>query len=277
MSLPPWAPWWVVVFGNMCAIIIGKQLFGGIGQNVFNPAMLARVVLLVSFPLEMTTWIGPHPLFSASAPDFMQGLSITFIGIPNIDSVSSASILGYVKTGFTQGHTISQSLATNDFTPLSLALGNVPGSMGETSAVLIALGGLVLLALRIITWHIPVSMLATVAIMATIGNMLDPDHYLNPVYHLLSGGLILGAFFIATDMVTSPSTPKGQILFGAGCGVLDYVIRTWGGFPEGIGFAVMLMNAATPLIDHFVRPRVYGRSRNGNPLPVEKAEKDVAS
>ena len=110
MSLPPWAPWWIAVFGSVFAITIGKQLFGGIGQNVFNPAMLARVVVLISFPLEMTTWIAPHPLFSASAPDFMQGLSITFAGIPNLDAVSSASLLGFVKTGFTQGHTVIQSL-----------------------------------------------------------------------------------------------------------------------------------------------------------------------
>lgn len=277
MSLPPWAPWWIAVFGSVVAIIIGKQLFGGIGQNVFNPAMLARVVLLISFPLEMTTWISPHPMFSAAAPDFMQGLAITFNGITNLDSVSSASILGYIKTGFTQGHTVEQSLATIPYNPMSLALGTASGSMGETSALLVAAGGLLLLALRVITWHIPVSMLATVAIMATIGNTLNPDHYLDAVHHLLSGGLMLGAFFIATDMVTSPSTRNGQLVFGAGCGALDYVIRTWGSFPEGIGFAIMLMNAATPLIDHFVRPRIYGRSRRGSPLPVEKAGEDSAS
>ena len=277
MSLPPWAPWWIAVLGNAFAIIIGKQLFGGIGQNVFNPAMLARVVLLVSFPLEMTTWIAPHPLFSAAAPDFMQGLSITFLGIPNLDSVSSASVLGHIKTGFTQGHDVAQSLANFSYTPLALALGTVPGSMGEASAVLVVLGGLLLLALRIITWHIPVSMIATVAVLSTLGHTLDPDHYLSPVYHMLGGGLMLGAFFIATDMVTSPSTPKGQVIFGVGCGVLDYVIRTWGGFPEGIGFAVMLMNAATPLIDHYVRPRIYGRGKDGNPLSVEKAPVDQIS
>jgi len=276
MSLPPWAPWWIVVFGNVFAISIGKQLFGGIGQNVFNPAMLARVVLLVSFPLEMTTWVAPLPLFSASAADFLQGLSITFIGVPNLDSVTSASILGHIKTGFTQGHTVSESIANLAYSPGMTALGQISGSLGETSALLIAIGGVLLLGLRIISWHIPFSMLATVAVMASIGNAIDPDHYLNASYHLLSGGLMLGAFFIATDMVTSPSTRMGQVVFGVGCGALDYVIRTWGGFPEGLGFAIILMNAATPLIDHFVRPRIYGRGRDGNPLSIEKVSKDVA-
>ena len=290
MSLPPWTSWWVVVFGNAVAIIIGKQLFGGIGQNVFNPAMLARVVLLISFPLQMTTWVAPHPFFSANTPSFSEGLSITFNGIEDIDSISSASILGYVKTGFTQGHTVDESLAsfnaghasklenasTTDLSTTELLLGSIPGSMGETSALLLLLGGLVLLALRIITWHIPVSMLASVAILSLIAHTLDPDHFLGPLYHLLSGGLILGAFFIATDMVTSPCTARGQLIFGAGCGILDFVIRSWGGFPEGIGFAVMLMNAATPLIDHFVRPRIYGRGRDGKPIAIENSADTAA-
>lgn len=271
MSLPPWAPWWIVVFGNTVAIILGKHLFGGIGQNVFNPAMLARVVLLISFPLQMTTWVLPHPLFSENTPNFIEGLRITFFEIANIDSVSSASILGYIKTGFTQGHSVSASLASlpGGSEPTSLMFGSMAGSMGETSALLLLLGGLLLLGLRIITWHIPLSMIASVVLLATIGHVISPEHYLGPVYHLLSGGLILAAFFIATDLVTSPCTIRGQLIFGAGCGILVYVIRTWGGFPEGIGFAIMLMNAATPLIDHFVRPRIYGRDKDGNPIAKE--------
>ncbi len=277
MTLPPWTPWWIAVFGGMFAIIVGKQIFGGIGQNVFNPAMLARVALLVSFPVEMTFWVVPKPLFSEGAPNFIDGLAITFLGVPNLDSVSSASIIGHVKTGFTQGHSVAESLASAQFDPIAHSLGTVAGSMGETSALLIVLGGLVLIALRIITWHIPVAMLGTVALLATLFNFINPALYPDALFHLLSGGLMLGAFFIATDLVTSPSTRTGQIIFGAGCGALVFVIRSWGSFPEGVGFAVLLMNAATPLIDHYVRPRIYGRNRKGEPLAIkEKSERGAS-
>jgi electron transport complex protein RnfD len=272
MSLPPWAPWWIAVFGGLFAIIIGKQIFGGIGQNVFNPAMLARVALLVSFPFEMTFWVAPKPLFSSDAPSFLESLAITFKGVPNVDSVATASSMGYVKTGFTQGHTVAQSLAGIHFDPFAQGIGTVAGSLGETSALLILLGGLVLLVLRIITWHIPVAMLGTVALLATLFHFFAPDRYPDAVFHLLSGGLMLGAFFIATDLVTSPSTRMGQIFFGAGCGIFVFMIRSWGGYPEGVGFAVLLMNAATPLIDHYVRPRIYGRDRKGQPLSIGESK-----
>lgn len=277
MSLPPWAPWWIAVFGGMFAIIIGKQIFGGIGQNVFNPAMLARVALLISFPVEMTFWVEPAPLFSANAPGFMEGLAITFLGVPNLDAVSSASIIGYVKTGFTQAHTVADSLASAHFDALKHGIGSVAGSMGETSALLIIAGGLLLMGLRIITWHIPLSMLASVAVLATVFNFINPEHYPDATFHLLSGGLMLGAFFIATDLVTSPNTRTGQIIFGAGCGALVFIIRSWGSFPEGVGFAVLLMNAATPLIDHYIRPRIYGRDRKGNPLAIKESNKGNVS
>jgi electron transport complex protein RnfD len=269
MTLPPWTPWWIAVFGGMFAIIIGKQIFGGIGQNVFNPAMLARVALLVSFPVEMTFWVTPKPLFSEGAPNFFEGLAITFLGVPDLDAVSSASIIGHVKTGFTQGHSVIESLSNAQFDVIAHGVGTVAGSMGETSALLIALGGLVLITLRIITWHIPVAMLGTVALLAALFNFVAPELYPDALFHLFSGGLMLGAFFIATDLVTSPSTRTGQLIFGAGCGALVFVIRSWGAFPEGVGFAVLLMNAATPLIDHYVRPRIYGRNRKGEPLTIK--------
>ncbi|KPJ90461.1 MAG: electron transporter RnfD [Gammaproteobacteria bacterium SG8_11] len=269
MTLPPWTPWWIAVFGGMFAIIIGKQIFGGVGQNVFNPAMLARVALLVSFPVEMTFWVTPKPLFSEGSPNFFEGLAITFLGVPDLDAVSSASIIGHVKTGFTQGHSVAESLSNAQFDVIAHGVGTVAGSMGETSALLIALGGLVLIALRIITWHIPVTMLGTVALLATLFNLIAPEQYPDAMFHLLSGGLMLGAFFIATDLVTSPSTRLGQLIFGAGCGALVFVIRSWGAFPEGVGFAVLLMNAATPLIDHYIRPRIYGRNRKGEPLTIK--------
>ena len=267
LTLPPWAPWWIGALGSALAIIVGKQVFGGMGQNVFNPAMLARVALLVSFPVPMTTWIDPKPLFSQNSPGFFESLAITFKGIPHVDSMSSASVLGHTKTEFTLGHMLSQSLP-DSFSTLHAALGFTNGSLGETSAVLIVIGGLLLLARRIITWHIPVSTIGSVALLALVFHFINPERYVDPIVHLLSGGLMLGAFFIATDLVTSPSTPKGQLLFGAGCGAVIFTIRTWGAFPEGVGFAVLIMNAVSPLIDHYVRPRIYGRDRKGKVLPV---------
>jgi electron transport complex protein RnfD len=269
MTLPPWTPWWIAVFGGMFAIIVGKQIFGEVGQNVFNPAMLARVALLVSFPVEMTFWVEPLPLFSQGAPNFMESLAITFMGVPSMDAVSSASVIGHVKTGFTQGHSVAESLSSIEFDIVAHGVGTVAGSMGETSALLIALGGLALIMLRIITWHIPVAMLGTVALLAAASHSIAPQQYPDALFHLFSGGVMLGAFFIATDLVTSPSTRTGQVIFGAGCGALVFIIRSWGAFPEGVGFAVLLMNAATPLIDHYVRPRIYGRNRKGEPLAIK--------
>lgn len=265
LSLPPWAPWWIGAVGGAFAIVIGKQVFGGLGQNLFNPAMLARVALLISFPVEMTRWVAPQPLGAADAPGLLAGLHITLFGIPHIDAVSSATVLGHIKTELTRGHGLDVSLH-GFYSPLSELFGFASGSLGETSALLLLLGGLFLLWRRIISWQIPVAMLAAVALLAGALHLVDPLRYAGPLLHLLSGGLLLGAFFIATDPVTSPSSGSGQLLFGAGCGTLIYVIRTWGGFPEGVAFAVLLMNSATPLIDHYLRPRVYGRTRNGAPL-----------
>ena len=252
LSLPPWAPWWIGAVGAFFAIVISKQVFGGIGQNIFNPAMLARVALLVSFPVEMTLWLEPHPLFSSHAPGFLEGLTITFGGIPDIDAVSGATILGRIRTELGMARELGQILPGH-YQAGTAALGWTGGSLGETSDFLALLGGLWLLWRRVFTWHVPVAMLATV--------------------HLLSGGLMLGAFFIATDPVTSPTTKLGQLIFGAGCGALVYIIRTWGGYPEGVAFAVVLMNAATPLIDHYIRPRIYGRTWRGQSRPVPEHAK----
>lgn len=265
MTLPPYAPWWIGVVGSLLAIIVGKHVFGGLGQNLFNPAMVARVALLISFPLEMTQFTAPSPLFSTSTPDWQQALSVTFGIGPQIDAISSATPLGYIKTELTQGKTIEQAISGIE-SVWHMSLGKVSGSLGETSAVLILLGGLYLLYQRIITWHIPVSMLGTLMLLATIFHLIDPLHYIGPFTHVMSGAAMLGAFFIATDLVTSPVSIRGQLLFGAGCGLFVYVIRTWAGYPEGVAFAVMLMNACTPLIDHYFKPRIYGRDRNGEPL-----------
>jgi electron transport complex protein RnfD len=268
LTFPPWAPWWIGMVGSLLAIVVAKQVFGGIGQNLFNPAMVARVALLISFPLEMTTFVVPQPVFSAGSPGFLGGLAITFGGAQSgvhFDGVTGASVLGHVRTALGQDMALPDILP-GSFDPIRSALGTVAGSMGETSALLILLGGLFLIYKRIITWHIPLAMLGTIALASGVMYLYDASHHAGPVYHLVSGATLLGAFFIATDLVTSPVSARGQVLFGAGCGLLVYVIRTWTGYPEGVAFAVMLMNACTPLIDHWVKPRVYGRNPKGEPL-----------
>jgi RnfABCDGE-type electron transport complex D subunit len=268
LSLPPWAPWWIAVVGALFAVIVAKQVFGGLGQNVFNPAMAARVMLLISFPLEMTSWIPPM----SALPGLVDSLAVTFGGV-QVDAVTSASLLGHVKTEFSRGLGLEQALSGH-YAPLEALWGRRSGSLGETSALLIFIGGVFLIARRIITWHAPLAMLAGVALPALLMNLVAPEHYAGPLYHLLSGGVMLAAFFIVTDPVTSPNTAAGQLLFGLGCGLLTYVIRTWGAYPEGVAFAVLLMNAATPLIDRYVKPRIYGRTRSGEPLAT--AKKDAA-
>jgi Na+-translocating ferredoxin:NAD+ oxidoreductase RnfD subunit len=183
--------------------------------------------------------------------------------------MASASLLGHVKTEFTRGIGLDQALA-GYYAPLDMLWGSRAGSLGETAAVLLLIGGLFLIARRIITWHAPFAMLLGVAVPALLFNMIDANHYAGPMVHLLSGGLMLGAFFIVTDPVTSPNTALGQFIFGLGCGLLTWIIRTWGGYPEGVAFAVLLMNAATPIIDQYVKPRIYGRDRKGVALAVKK-------
>ena len=272
LTLPPWAPWWIAVGGSGFAIIVGKHVYGGLGQNPFNPAMLARVALLLSFPLQMTSWVSPAPLFSAASPGFWEALAITFQGLPIADGLSSATLLGQVKTDLGQGQTLTAILAGHYDLWLN-SIGFSAGSLGETSALLILAGGLYLIRQNIINWQLPLSLLASVALLSGLFHLIDPELYASPLYHLSSGALMLGAFFILTDPVTSPTTIRGQILLGAGCGLLVFVIRTWGGYPEGVAFAVLLMNAISPLIDHYLQPRQYGRNRRGQPLPLPALKK----
>ena len=230
--------------------------------------MVARVALLISFPVQMTAWVGPAPLGSLMAPGLLDGLMVTLKGMtPQFDAIASASLLGFAKTEMSRGVDLLQSLG---HAPMQSWFGSRPGSLGETAAWLIAAGGVVMMFLRIITWHTPVAMLLGIAIPAAILHAVDPARYLDMPTHLLSGGAMLGAFFIATDYVTSPNTSLGQMIFGAGCGVLTYVIRTWAGYPEGVAFAVLLMNSLTPIIDSYVKPRIYGRDRSGAVLKPQR-------
>lgn len=267
MTLPPWAPWWTGVLGAVFAILLAKQVFGGLGRNLFNPAMVARVALLVSFPVALTTWVPPQPLFSGTAPGVAQSVAITFGG-QMLDGLTSATTLGHVKTELSRGIPVSESMGQLPDL-LDMGLGLRAGSLGETSAVLILAGGLFLLFRRIISWHIPVGMLASLFLIAALAHFLSPDRFAGGLFHLLSGGAVLGAFFIATDYVTSPVSKPGQLIFGIGCGLLTWVIRNFAGYPEGVAFAVLLMNSLTPIIDLYTRPRRFGRSRAGEPLAAQ--------
>lgn len=264
LTLPAAVPWWMVVLGSVFAIVLGKQVYGGLGFNPFNPALAARVILLISFPLHMTSWLVP---MSAAHPPlnlydwhiclafFLHGPQA--LGM-SLDAVTMASPLGHVKTEWTRGIGVNEALANYHYRYLDAFLGREAGSLGETSALALLVGGMYLLARHTITWHIPFAYLATVALLAALFNSIDPNHFAPPMFHLLAGGLMLCAFFMATDPVSSPVTPKGRLVFGVGCGVLTWCIRTFGGYPEGAMFSVLLMNCAVPLIDHYCRPRVYG-------------------
>jgi len=237
MSLPASTPWWVAAFGCSFAISLGKHVYGGLGHNPFNPAMLGRVMLLICFPVELTNWQAISlPELSASGLVFSQA----WMGI---DGVSAATPLADLQQ-------IDQWK--------ELLLGQHAGSMGETSALLIALGGLFMIWRGIIRPHIPLALLMGLLVPASIAHMINPEVYASGLAHILSGGAMLGAFFIATDMVTSPTSPRGQILFGAGCGLLIWLIRSFGSYPEGVAFAVLIMNASTPVIDHYLKPKVFG-------------------
>ncbi|MBF0285020.1 MAG: RnfABCDGE type electron transport complex subunit D [Magnetococcales bacterium] len=264
LTLPPHTPWWVCVAGGVFAIAIGKQLYGGLGHNVFNPALIARIFLLISFPVELTSWPSPAPLFGEHALSLSQAMAVIFGGMSPADVITSATPLGQYRTETGLGKTVVEALSGIHYDHVKAAGGLIGGSLGETSAVLLAGGGLYLLFKRVITWRIPLTTFAGCLIPALIFWMVDPNKYADPVFHLLTGGLVLGAFFMATDMVTSPVTPRGQVIFGLGCGLLTYIIRTWGGYPEGVSFAIVLMNAAVPLIDQYTRPVVYGAARKPN-------------
>lgn len=230
LNLPPTSPWWMVLVGAVVAIVIGKQIYGGLGDNPFNPALVARVVLLVSWPVQMTIWIRPF------------------------DGVSTATPLGILK---------AEGVAKlADVRIISLFLGNVGGCIGEVSAIALLIGLAFLLWKGYITWHIPVTYIGSVFVFSGIFWIVNPQKYANPLLHILAGGLILGACFMATDYVTSPITAKGQIIFGIGCGIITCIIRILGGYPEGVSFSILLMNAATPLIDQYTMPRRYGRVKN---------------
>lgn len=264
MSLPPWAPWWVGVTGAGLAIVLGKHVFGGLGQNLFNPAMVSRAILLVALPVQMTTWVLP---LGQDGPDLVQSLAITFGGAQDFDAVSSASLLGEMQSLLDAGQPLSDldmgAILTEQ------VFGRVPGSLGETGALPLLVGGLCLVLLRIITPVVPLAVLGSLGLVSGLAHLIDPAQFPSPLIHLATGATMLCAFFIATDYVTAPVTALGKAVYGVGIGLLIFVIRTWGAFPEGVAFAVLLMNACAPLIDNWCRPRIFGRTRAGQPLELE--------
>jgi len=257
IALPPLAPWWLTTIGILFAIIFAKHLYGGLGYNPFNPAMIAYVLLLISFPLEMTSWL-PISSLSDTPIDFQSALQIIFNGqLTNgiaVDSLSGATPLDAMKTEIG----LLQVPALISQQPL---FGYFGGKGWEWINIWFAIGGLALLYRRVITWHIPVAMLTGLLTISCIIWIIAPETTGSPLFHLLSGGTMLGAFFIATDPVTAATTVKGRLVFGAGVGLLTYIIRVWGGYPDGVAFAVILMNMLVPLIDYYTQPRVYGAEK----------------
>lgn len=238
-NLPSSAPWWLSVVGGFVAMLLGKHIYGGLGSNPFNPALLARVLLLVSWPARMTSF----PPTRFARPIF------------GVDTISTATPLGLLKMDVNNGLHLKHSAGV----PLwDLFVGNVPGSLGEVSALALLLGAAYLLSRKVITWHIPTAYVGTVFVFSGIYWLIDPTSYASPLFHILAGGVILGAFFMATDMVTSPMTGRGKLIFGVGCGILTMVIRMYGGYPEGVSFSILFMNGLTPLIDRVTKPRVFG-------------------
>ncbi len=239
-NLPSNLPIWMIIVGALIAIGVAKLSFGGLGYNIFNPALVGRVFLLVCFPVQMTSW--PTP--------FENNLSL-------VDAVTGETTLGIIKEGLMYGETMS-TISEKIPSAMELLLGITSGSVGEMSALALLLGGVFLIIRKVITWHIPVTILVTMAVMTGIFWVVNPEQYANPLIHILSGGAILGAFYMATDLVTSPMTKKGMVIFAIGIAIITVVIRLFGAYPEGVSFAILIMNAFVPLINTYFKPRRFG-------------------
>ncbi|WP_274957769.1 RnfABCDGE type electron transport complex subunit D [Millionella massiliensis] len=225
---------WLIVLGALVAIGIGKMSFGGLGRNLFNPALVGRVFLLISFPVQMTLF-----------PD-----------TPGVDAITGATPLAFVKEAMKTGTPVADIMPNIDLG--GMLLGFKDGSMGEIGALALLIGGIYLLIRKVITWHIPVFVLGSIFVFASILWLIDPAQYMNPLFHLFAGGAMLGAIFMATDYVTSPMSKAGQIIYAIGIGVITILIRVWGAYPEGISFAILIMNATVPLINMYVKPSRFG-------------------
>jgi len=239
-NLPSNLPIWIIIIGALVAIGIGKMSFGGLGNNPFNPALVGRVFLLISFPVQMTTW--PKPMVNIGT---------------YLDATTGATPLSIIKEGLKNGDKLTDLLGKIP-SFADMFLGEMGGSAGEVAALALLIGFAYMLYRKIITWHIPVAVLGTIAIFAALLHWANPEAYAGPLFHLLTGGAMLGAIFMATDYVTSPMSKKGMIIFGVGIGVITILIRVFGAYPEGMSFAILIMNAFVPLIDRYVKPKRFG-------------------
>lgn len=245
-NVPSGIPAWMLIAGSLVMIGVAKMSFGGLGKNPFNPALVGRVFMLISFPVEMTSWPVPKPLF---APEIT-------------DAITGPTALGLMKEGVAAGKTVEQMLASGEMPQyLERFIGQMGGSLGEISALALLLGGGYMIWRKVIDWQIPVAILLTVTVVAGIMHLIDPQYYVEPVFHLFSGGLMLGAIFMATDMVSSPMNMNGKVVYGIGIGLITIIIRLWGAYPEGISFAILIMNALTPLINNAFKPKRFGLVR----------------
>lgn len=264
VSIPPYAPWWIVVIGSFSAISIAKQLYGGLGNNIFNPAMVAYVILLISFPVQMTAWSQPISVVPYDL-GFIDSLHLIFTGFTqqgydldqlrlSVDGITQATPLDGAKTLLAQAGTVSELAFSSSVSLLTI-------DAWQWVNLMYLLGGLALLKLKVINWHIPGSILFGLALFALVFYLVDADGYLSPWFHITSGGAMLGAFFIATDPVSACTTNRGRLIFGFMIGAWIYIIRTFGGYPDAVAFSVLLMNMAVPLIDYYSKPRIYGQKR----------------
>ena len=271
ISMPPFAPWWITAIGAAFAIIVAKQLYGGLGSNPFNPAMTAYVLLLVSFPLQMTMWSPPAPLQSIHL-SISDTLSVIFSGLSNqgysvaqlrtnLDGITMATPLDTLRTDLTQGLTASESLTKPVFSQYA-------GIGWEMVNLAFLIGGIILWQLKAIKWQIPLATLGGLGFMAIIGMVISPDQTASPLFHWFTGATMFAAF--ATDPVSASTTDKGRLIFGFTIGALVYIIRTWGGYPDAFAFAVLLANMAVPLIDQLTQPKVYGHQITKKPPQTAK-------
>jgi electron transport complex protein RnfD len=245
-NLPSNIPVLIIVIGSFVSIGVAKMTFGGLGNNPFNPALVGRVFMLISFPVQMTSWPVPKGL-----------------GTGYIDAVTGATPLAIIKEGLKNGESLS-SLMDKIPTPAQMFLGNMGGSMGEVAAIALLIGFIYLLLRKVITWHIPVSVIGSMTIFTTILWLVNPEKSANPMFHILAGGVLLGAIYMATDYVTSPMVPRAMLIYGCGIGIITVIIRVYGAYPEGVSFAILIMNAFVPLMNAYIKPKRFGEEvKNG--------------
>ncbi len=259
-ALPSLTPWWITATGALFGVVVAKHLYGGVGYNMFNPAMAGYVAVLIAFPMHMNLWVAPRMTdIDYQYLTLFQTLGYTLTGnLPDaltFDAVSRATALDAMKSGLNEGRTVAE-------VKLLPIMGDFGGRGWEWIGNFIAIGGIWLMIRKVIRWHIPIGVLAGLLVPATIGYLLGPDTNPGPGFHLFAGSAILGAFFIATDPVSAATSTKGRLLYGIGIGFLIYAIRTWGSYADGVAFAVLIMNMAVPLIDQVTRPRIVGHAKD---------------